>query len=726
MEEVDPNNAVEGIPPPDLSAEHFISDNQLATFVSNNVKPNYRKHFKLKKLMAQEDDVKAPPYYFNGENTNPLHLPRLLYPERESDSMVVIDGDFAPVFVANEVVQAKGIKGITRKDLKKETLYGKLKPVFQSICQVLIDDFKAIANLDIDYNTSNPQKQNLIKNGLTTLQQTRIQPNKPVVFYCNRCCNKEEGKYTRVAEGRFQVEEKDNNYKCMLVLNEVWFHDLHCLPTDEKVPLKDKGFDIIPPPKNSKLEELRKLAYGDWLNILNECQDPGAELPHGKLIGFEMAKVIKRDNRSQIKLGRPGAVPEGVNSEHHMRYSAWQLYRMICGNNLTKEWTTYRHHPNIKGDPNLADKVISTQTITHLLPSDPERPVHLYVNNIYILFGGMQLAKDGNGLLPLGQEPYLHQMAHGDFSSPIFEPQQPTGGSDSSTDSITDEEEEEPVDPNEEYLDAKDSCLLKGLNHPCTYNVAIETERSMWVNTISNVCTVKNNGILAISADTVHGGIHWNANEQKKIDGKYLYKPSLHFVMQSVRYPQLKNTVKLAVSPKTYCPTEHMDYLDASDQLAEFHASHQKIIEMVTAIDKNPNKSKFPKVSQELLAKCKVLMKNEPKKRKKKLHTFVAAVSQFGPMVDEAVSPAYFDDPMAHGNGEGNGTPLEPSGSDFFYSKPAAKDSVAKGKRKRKGKPKPSCYTCSIGVGLQQGELPEQEFQSYACWMGQSWRCVLV
>jgi hypothetical protein len=86
------------------------------------------------------------------------------------------------------------------------------------------------------------------------------------------------------------------------------------------VPLKDKGFDIIPPPKNSKLEELRRLAYGDWLNILNECQDPGAELPHGQLIDFEMAKVIKRDNCSQIKLGRPGAVPEGINSEHHMRY----------------------------------------------------------------------------------------------------------------------------------------------------------------------------------------------------------------------------------------------------------------------------------------------------------------------------------------------------------------------------------------------------------------------
>jgi hypothetical protein len=157
--------------------------------------------------------------------------------------------------------------------------------------------------------------------------------------------------------------------------------------------------------------------------------------------------------------------------------------------------------------------------------------------------------------------------------------------------------------------------------------------------------------------------MHWNANDQKENDGKYLYKPSLQFVMQSVRYPQLLNTVKLAVSPKTYCPTEHMDYLDASGQLADFHDSHQKIIEMVTAFEKNPNKSKFPKVSKDLLAKYKVLMKKEPKKRKKKLHTFVAAVSKFGPMVNEAVSPAYFD---AHGNGEGNGTPLEPSGSDYF------------------------------------------------------------
>jgi hypothetical protein len=145
----------------------------------------------------------------------------------------------------------------------------------------------------------------------------------------------------------------------MLMLNEVWFHDQQCLPTDENEPLKDKGYAIIPPPKNSKLEDLRNLAYGDWLNMINECQDPGAVLPHGKPICFEMAKVIKRDNRSQIKLGQPGDVPEGVHSGYHMRYSAWQLYRMISG--LTKEWTKYRQHPNIKGD--LGEKLASNQAI---------------------------------------------------------------------------------------------------------------------------------------------------------------------------------------------------------------------------------------------------------------------------------------------------------------------------------------------------------------------------
>jgi hypothetical protein len=129
----------------EVEAEHFIPDNQLATFVSNNAKPNNRSLFDLDKSGVQESDVKSPPYFFNGENTSPLHLPRLLYPERETDSMVMIDGGFEPVFVANEVVQTKGIKGITRKDRKPETLNGTLKPVFKRICQVVIDDFKAIA-----------------------------------------------------------------------------------------------------------------------------------------------------------------------------------------------------------------------------------------------------------------------------------------------------------------------------------------------------------------------------------------------------------------------------------------------------------------------------------------------------------------------------------------------------------------------------------------------------
>jgi hypothetical protein len=92
------------------------------------------------------------------------------------------------------------------------------------------------------------------------------------------------------------------------------------------------------------------------------------------------------------------------------------------------------------------------------------------------------------------------------------------------------------------------------------------------------------------------------------------------------------------------------------------------------------------------------------------LHTFVTAVSQFGPMVDEAVSPPDFDDPMPHGNGEGNGTPLEPSGSDFFTGSRQPKIQWLRGKESEKENKNRHAILALLGRGCNTESCRNKSF----------------
>jgi hypothetical protein len=249
-----------------------------------------------------------------------------------------------------------------------------------------------------------------------------------------------------------------------------------------------------------------------------------------------------------------------INVSAHTQYISWMLYAWVARFNLVQEWTSYRPHPNpVKaGHPSLHEKG-KKKTYCYTLEPEPNRPVHLYLNGIYLLFGGMQLDKTSKRLIAPGEQPYLHQMAHGDFSSTSFKLQ----GSD-----------DDEVDP---FIWARDSPLLKGLSHPCTFNIAIENERTIWVNKISNEVRFKTNVTLANSADTIHGGFVWNGHDFKDEEDKFFYKPSMHLVLNSVRYPKSSNSVQTCVNTETYCPKEHFPWMELTDLSVELNAQMGKI-----------------------------------------------------------------------------------------------------------------------------------------------------
>ena len=557
-----------------LESGKFIPDDRVAEFLSQYCVHSQQKElFDITKISNTE---LAPPVLWNEFNTRPAKLPGLLYP-RGGDGKVILRGAkeddvlFPPE--GGVLPLPKRERGRPKQDTQQSPS-DLLIAGYHKVADSLIAEIKENVNLEVNYLKTQPVK-------LCYANQQTFQKNRKVVLYCMRCWDKKEGNFTRVVAGFFREESRaagngNTLKKCCIEITEFWFHDQNCSSGKSRNqeyanpgfggPLKNgPGFEKIPAPRGSLIEELRGVAYDGWINTMNEYQEPGHQvvdaggnnpnrigMPPGSPITFgyhEGESVL--DNRTQVPLTDPNAFPPGVDIAAHTQYTTWHIYNYISRYNLTQEFTSHRPHPNPK-KAGFPAATLQGGTIT--LSPDPLRPVHLYVDGIYLIFGGMQLERGGKGLLAPSEQPFLHQMAHGDFATPMLS--------------------WPPTDNGRvyDYPLAKESPLLRGLSHPGTFNVAIETSRSMWISNIHQVVTFGKNETLANSADTIHGGLCWNAHQYKNSEGKFLYKPSIHLVLGSTRFPQIRNEVKLDVTAETYCPPQHLAWMstqDLEDDLAQ-------------------------------------------------------------------------------------------------------------------------------------------------------------
>ena len=596
-----------------LNSNEFIKDEKMDNFVKKHVHPDLQDLFDrsvLEMLVTQGEEF-DPPFLFNGENTKPHFLPGLLFPERFTDPKGKMH------VLLRQPIQEDNFDHPSREDDEdheddeddNEEIYQiEIKAgrnlIYRKLCNEFVKEFNEMAGMDIAYSPSPNKKLHLT--------QTKFEPTRYVVFYCRRCADPEAGFCVPVARGRFALgtPQEEDVSTCLLLIESVFFHNQSCkAPASNQAcqGLDGYGYDLVPPPpenghKLSKLNELLSRAYGPWIESINQLQPDAADLP-GEPINFGLPEHLCRDNRRQVPLDKPETFPPGVNLQYHTHYASWILYNLIARYNLTEQWTMYRPRTS-------ENKIDNDRWETTKVMSPPNGPtVHMYMNGINLLFGGHQLQRDGRTLQAPGEEPDLHQMGHRDIFSPIFEPD-PKSKPDS--------------------LLAKHSPLLRGLHAPMTVNVGLETFRSIWVNTISNVVSVKKHAILVNSADTVHGGMNWNLKDPSKAD----WRPSLHLVFGSVRYPKVPGSIAFAVNEGTYCPAEHLGYLTTSryveDALQEeFLKTHNRTVELFKLLSQRDEQLLNPEI--------KLLMKG---------------YSTFGePAVsDEAKAAANEDEPGAAAN----------------------------------------------------------------------------
>jgi hypothetical protein len=568
-----------------LDSEEFIPDNDLVRFASTFGRPKYHYLFNLDKLSNGQ-----APYIFNQANTDPRQLPGLLFPKDDNGVAILEGGIVADDIDAPSVSPKKGRKP---KGVTAQTVDGKIKEVFKQIGNRLIDQVKADFDLELCWIGTQPPKK-----PKTFVTQQKFEIGNRMILYCKRCKNPATGHYTKVVETKMHAVQGEEGapYNCYMHVTEFWFHDRNCCksPSTNILPIPGQGgplrnapgYELIPATAHGRIEQVRIQAYQRWIDNTHLYQQPDGNsanstpskklgMPPGRAIRFEYhrpphpddedhaedARTKKaedakdamitrdgnRDNRMQLALNALASFSGGlIDKEAHTQFVAWHLYRIISRYNLTREFTNYRPHPN-PAEENLPQ---STGNFVTCLAPDPNHPVHLFLDGIHILFGGMQLQQQKDKLLGKGEEPYLHQMAHSDFASPDFN---------------WPAKKDYDV---EDFPLAANSPLLRDLSHPATINVALETERTMWINNNKHVVTFKKNEAVANSADTTHGGMSWNAHNHKDAQARFLYKPSLHMVLGSVRFPQIPNAVKINVQEDTYCPPEHTPWM-SSDEIEE-------------------------------------------------------------------------------------------------------------------------------------------------------------
>ena len=286
-----------------------------------------------------------------------------------------------------------------------------------------------------------------------------------------------------------------------------------------------KGHMIIPASKG--IEGLRKAALNNWIEELHQHTDPNKSLPHGERIIFPAENQVL-DNRRQVVFEK--GIPMTINRQGLIRYMGWSIYRIVNALDIAEEFTPYIPKP--------FSQVSERHEIRKgCWPCEkPEKPLHLYVEGVVLLFGGMAMEDKKTVRKAAPKEgKCLHQAAHTDFSNSTFE-----------------------------HLNRCE--LLNGLVKPFAVNIAVEDERKIYVGKPERTIKFKTNEILLVGGDTVHGGVSYIFDPNHD---PVQYHPSLHFVFGSRRFKKDENAVSLSFRAGDYLPSAYAGNL-TNDQIKKF------------------------------------------------------------------------------------------------------------------------------------------------------------
>jgi hypothetical protein len=184
------------------------------------------------------------------------------------------------------------------------------------------------------------------------------------------------------------------------------------------------------------------------------------------------------------------------------------------------------------------------------------KPIHLYIDGIVILFGGM--AKNANekirykSTLSVKKDNITHQIAHTDFS-------------------------------NAKFLFCKKNPLLAGLTLPFTVNCPLEDWREVYIrepDTVGNIIRAMKSNVLVVGGDTFHGGCTYLLEREAK---QFRYHPAIHLVFESRRFKKDDNYVNLTDRKEEYTGAQHTRALTNQELVDSIPAVMKKFQALIGA-----------------------------------------------------------------------------------------------------------------------------------------------
>jgi hypothetical protein len=201
------------------------------------------------------------------------------------------------------------------------------------------------------------------------------------------------------------------------------------------------------------------------------------------------------------------------------------------------------------------------------------KPIHLYVDGVVILFGGMAINPNNKvrykSSMSAKNDNVTHQIAHTDFS-------------------------------NGKFSLCKKNPLLAGLTLPFTVNCPLEDWREVYIrepHTVGNIIRAKKSDILVVGGDTFHGGCTYLLERGAK---HFRYHPAIHFVFESRRFRKKEEFVNVTDGKEMYTGAEHTGTFKNQDLLDSIPAAKKKFEALIAAGNEEGREEVYEAVQQAL------------------------------------------------------------------------------------------------------------------------------
>ena len=336
--------------------------------------------------------------------------------------------------------------------------------------------------------------------GFISISQAQYNGTSHVRFCCGRC--KKRDIFSLIAVGHCILK---NNVECIEIESVFFYHDTDCSGEERKPSPRYQVFDLDFPaiigdayePLVSKLKTFHFVPGAE-----NQARPPGSHINYG-------SALYNYDDRSYLYIPSNTHYPELPRETH--RETMVRLFYFLAVNRNMSAQAAYQ----VLDLETFIACCLQAKQIGHYPVMANAPNYHLHFFELSLLFGG-------HSMMPAEDGEVTHQICHMDLADLLSVPALET---------------------------------FKGKQKPASFIMPLENERTIYVNTLHTLVTVKKGQVLFFEGDLAHGGITYHATGE----GNDWY-PAIHGHLDSTLFERKRGLFEFKNSTNVYYPDEHLQF----------------------------------------------------------------------------------------------------------------------------------------------------------------------